>query len=82
MGNTKIIKVLKVDNDYFTTRINGSEKEIIECYNEYNLLCDNKENIQVKEIEFNYNDGGFSGLMDRKVIYNFMFDSKLNCYQY
>ena len=45
-------------------------------------MCHNVENIQVKEIEFNYNDGGFSGLMDRKVIYNFMFDSKLNCYQY
>lgn len=78
----KVIKILKANNDYFTTRINGTEKEIIEYYNEYNLLCDNVENIQIKEIEFKYNDSGFSGLMERRVIYNFMFDSKLNCLQY
>lgn len=82
MKNVKFIKVIKIDNDYFTTRINGSEKEVIEYYNEYNLLCDNKENIEVKEIEFIYNDGGFTGEMQRKVVYSFMFDSKLNSYQY
>lgn len=82
MKNVKFIKVIKIDNDYFTTRINGSEKEVIEYYNEYNLLCDNKENIEVKEIEFIYNDGGFTGKMQRKVVYPFMFDSKLNSYQY
>ena len=37
MENTKFIKVIKADNDYFTTKINGEEKEIIEYYNEYNL---------------------------------------------
>ena len=82
MENTKFIKVIKADNDYFTTKINGNEKEIIEYYNEYNLLCDNKENIQVKEIEFYYNNGGFSGKMQRKVVYPFIFNSQENIYQY
>ena len=82
MTNTKFIKVIKADNDYFTTRINGEEKEIIEHYNSYNLLCDNMENIQVKEIEFYYNDGGFSGTQQRKVVYPFMFNSQENLFQY
>jgi hypothetical protein len=82
MTNTKFIKVLKADNDYFETRINGEEKEIVEYYNQYNLLCDNKENTQVKEIEFYYNDGGFSGTQLRKVVYPFVFINEKNLYQY
>lgn len=78
----KEIKVIKINRDYFYTKINGSEKEVIEHYNNYNLECDNKENIEVKEIEFLYNDGGFSEKMERKIIYNFEYDEKLNCYQY
>ena len=82
MENTKYIKVIKVDNDYFTTKINGTENEIVEYYNGYNLLCDNKENIQVREIEFYYNDGGFSRTQQRKVVYPFMLNSQENIYQY
>ena len=82
MENTKYIKVIKADNDYFETRINGTEKEILEYYNSYNLMCDNRENIQVKEIEFYYNDGGLIGKMQRKVVYPFILNSQENIYQY
>lgn len=70
------INAIKVDGDNFTTRINGSEKEIINHYNEYNALCDDVENIQIKEIEFIFNDGGFAGNKERKVLYMFTCDNK------
>lgn len=76
------IKVIKVNGDHFYTKINGTDPDIINHYNEYNLSCDNKENIQVKEIEFLYNNGGFTGLQERRVVYNFAYDNKLNCFQY
>lgn len=53
----KKIKINFVNGDSITTLINGSEKEIINHYNNNNFYgCDSKEYNQVKEIEFLYGE--------------------------
>lgn len=75
------IKVTKVNGDFYYTKINGSEKEIINYYNDSNFLSSDLDN-QVKEIEFNSNECLFEGEKARKVIYNFEYDNKAECYLY
>lgn len=80
------IKITKLNGEVYHTRINGTEKEIIEFYNTNNFLAgtDNKEKEQVKEIEFNYNEDqtGLIGCKGRKIIYIFEYIEKLDCYLY
>lgn len=75
------IKVTKVNGDYFFAKINGNEKDIINHYNDSNFLSSDLSE-QVKEIEFNTNDNLLPGEKERKVIYNFVYDNKAECYLY
>lgn len=75
------IKVTKVNGDFYYTKINGSEKEIINHFNDNNFLLNDLEN-QVKEIEFTSDEYLFAGEKERKIIYNFIYDDKADCYLY
>lgn len=82
----KNIKVIKTNGDYFFTKINGTEDEIIEHYNESNFLgsCDNEEYSQVKQVTIilKGKETGFVGCKQRDIIYNFEYDDKAQCYLY
>ena len=74
------IKVTLVNKDSFYTKINGSDNDILNYYNDSNFLNDDKET-QVKEIEI-IKKGSFPGEKENKVIYNFIYDSKAECFLY
>lgn len=67
------IKVIKANGDCFYTRINGSDQDIINHYNENNYLNSDLDE-QVRFIEYEHAKG--------KVIFNFEFNNNLSCYQY
>ena len=74
------IKVTLVNKDSFYTKINGSDNDILNYYNDSNFLNDDKET-QVKEIEI-VKKGSFPGEKENRVIYNFIYDSKAECFLY
>ena len=74
------IKVTLVNKDTFYTKVNGSDNEILNYYNDSNFLNDDKET-QVKEIEI-IKKGSFPGEKENRVIYNFMYDPKAECFLY
>ena len=74
------IKVTLVNKDSFYTKISGSDDDILNYYNDNNFLNDDKET-QVKEIEI-IKKGSFPGEKENRVIYNFIYDSKAECFLY
>lgn len=74
------IKVTLVNKDSFYTKISGSDDDILNYCNDNNFLNDDKET-QVKEIEI-IKKGSFPGEKENKVIYNFMYDPKAECFLY
>ena len=74
------IKVTLVNKDSFYTKVNGSDDDILNHYNDSNFLNDDKET-QVKEIEI-IKKGSFPGEKENRVIYNFMYDPKAECFLY
>ena len=74
------IKVTLVNKDSFYTKISGSDEDILNYYNADNFFNNDKET-QVKEIEI-IKKGSFQGEKENKVIYNFIYDSKAECFLY
>ena len=74
------IKVTLVNKNFFYTKINGSDNDILNSYNDSKFLNDDKET-QVKEIEI-IKKGSFPGEKENRVIYNFIYDSKAECFLY
>ena len=77
----KNIKLVYVNGDYTYTRINGTEKEIIDFYN-FNNMTNDDINTQVKEIEIEADPVGFTGCSARTVVYPFTYNKSSECYLY
>ena len=77
----KNIKLVYVNGDYTYTRINGTEKEIIQFYN-FNNMTNGNINTQIKEIEIEAYTEGFIGCSARKLIYLFNYNESAKCYLY
>lgn len=77
----KQIKITKIDGGVIYTRINGTEKEIIEHYNACNFWS-GEEHTQIKEIEIILNGSDFAGCRQRKIVYPFTYNKKAECYLY
>ena len=75
------IKLIYVNGDYTYTRINGTEKEIVDCYNFNNIMMADIDK-QVKEIEIEANPVGLIGCSARTIVYPFFYDESAKCYQY
>ena len=77
----KNIKLVYVNGDYTYTRINGTEKEIIDFYN-FNNMTNSDTSTQIKEIEIEVDPVGFVGCSARTIIYPFNYDESPKCYLY
>ena len=77
----KNIKLVYVDGDYTYTRINGTEKEIIDFYN-FNNITNGDINTQIKEIEMEVDPVGFTGCSARTIVYPFNYNKSSECYLY
>ena len=77
----KNIKLVYVNGDYTYTRINGTEKEIIDFYN-FNNMTNGDTNTQIKEIEIEANAVGFVGCSARTIVYPFTYNEFSKCYLY
>ena len=77
----KNIKIIYVNSDYTYTRINGTEKEIIDFYNFNNMMKADIDK-QVKAIEIEANSAGLIGCSARTVVYPFSYCKSAKCYQY
>ena len=77
----KNIKLVKVNGDYTYTRINGTDKEIIDFYN-FNNMTNDDINTQIKEIEIEVDPVGFIGCSARIIVYPFIYDESYECYLY
>ena len=75
------IKLTLVNGDVINTKINGTEQDIINHYNDCNFLLNNKDE-QVKEIEIEGNTQGLIGCSKRTIIYPFTYNQKAQCYLY
>lgn len=77
------IKVTFEDGDFLYTKINGSEMEIINYYNDNNFLAScSDENKQVIEIGIEINPVGFIGCSARTIVYPFTYNESAKCYLY
>ena len=77
----KNINLVYVDGDYTYTRINGTEKEIIDFYNFNNMTTDDI-NTQIKEIEREADTVGLTGCSARTIVYPFNYNESSKCYLY
>lgn len=78
----KNIKVKLVNGDSFSTRINGTDNQIINHYNDNNFFNSNI-NEQVKEIEIELSkDELMTGQRSGKKVYMFNYDKKKDMYIY
>ena len=77
----KNIKLSYVNGDYTYTRINGTEKEIIDFYN-FNNMTNGDINTQIKEIEIEVDPVGFIGCSARIIVYPFNYNESSKCYLY
>ena len=79
----KNIKVTLVNGDYWYTRINGTDQEIINHYNDNNLF-EMDINKHVKEIEIYFNDDELLPGQKKgsKKIYIFEYNKNANMYMY
>lgn len=83
----KKIKLIFVNSDTIETKINGTEKEIINHYNDINFFnsCSNEKEIknkQIKEIEIEANPVDLLGCIASTIVYPFKYDNKAQCYLY
>ena len=77
----KNIKLVYVNGDYTYTRINGTEKEIIEFYN-FNNMTNDDFATQITEIEIEADTVGFTGCSARTIVYPFNYNKSSECYLY
>ena len=77
----KNIKLVYVNGDYTYTRINGTDKEIIDFYN-FNNMTNGDINTQIKEIEIEADPVGFFGCSARIIVYPFNYNESSKCYLY
>ena len=79
----KNIKLVYVNGDYTYTRINGTEKEIIDFYN-FNNMTNDDITTQIKEIEIEADPVGFVGVgcSARTIVYPFNYNESSKCYLY
>jgi len=78
----KDIKVIKTNGDYFFTKINGTEEDIINHYNDNNFLSSNDDQIKEVTIILKGKETGFPGCKQRDIIYQFTYNDKAQCYLY
>ena len=79
----KNIKVTLVNGDYWYTRINGTDQEIINHYNDNNFFKMDI-NKHVKEIEIYFNDDELlpGQRKDSKKVYMFTYNQKIDTWLY
>lgn len=78
----KEVKVIKTNGDYFYTKINGTEEDIINHYNDNNFLSSNDNQIKEVTIILKGKETGFPGCKQRDIIYQFTYNDKAQCYLY
>ena len=77
----KNIKIIYVNGDYTYTRINGTEKEIVDFYNFNNMMMADIDK-QVKAIEIEVDPVTLIGCSARTVVYPFSYEESAKCYLY
>lgn len=79
------IKIEKIDGEIINTRINGTDKEIINFYNDNNFLGSfSNEYTQIKQLTIitEGKDTNLTGCIRSNKVYPFSYNKKAECYLY